>query len=76
MKINLTLLEKLIGILLVLLQQINRLLENKEANDSRQLSKDKALADDVRSKFPNINDQALLTKMASANEVDQIIDRV
>ena len=61
---------------MVLLQQINRLLENKEANDSRQLSKDKALADDVRSKFPNINDQALLTKMASANEVDQIIDRV
>lgn len=72
MKINLSLLEKLLGVVIFIIQQIQKIVDEND----EQKQKDVVIAEAVRAKFPKLNDEKLLIEIAKANEVNDIIDLV
>ena len=76
MKINLTLLEKLLGVVLFIVQQIQKIVDENDEQEKDKRAADVAIADAVRTKFPNVMDSQLLEEIAKANEVNEIIDCV
>jgi hypothetical protein len=75
MKIKFELLEKVLTVLLTVIQAISRMVDKDTEAESEQMKKDVALADAVRTKFPHVDDNALLAEIAKANEINDIIDR-
>ena len=74
MKIKLELLEKLLSIILSVVQAIGKLIDKDD--DAESDRRDAIIAEAVRTKFPNVNDVQLLAEIAKANEVNEIIDLV
>ena len=74
MKIKLELLEKLLSIILRVVQAIGKLIDKDDEAESDR--RDAIIAEAVRTKFPNVNDVQLLAEIAKANEVNEIIDHV
>lgn len=74
MKIKLELLEKLLSIILSVVQAIGKLIDKDDEAESDR--RDAIIAEAVRTKFPNVNDVQLLAEIAKANEVNEIIDHV
>ena len=74
MKIKLELLEKLLSIILSVVQAIGKLIDKDDEAESDR--RDAIIAEAVRTKFPNVNDVQLLAEIAKANEVNEIIDLV
>ena len=74
MKIKLELLEKLLSIILSVVQAIGKLID-KDDDEAKDRS-DAIIAEAVRAKFPDVSDVKLLAEIAKANEVNEIIDLV
>ena len=75
MKIKFEILEKILMIVLNVVQAIGRIVDKDTEAESEQMKKDVALANAVRTKFPHVDDNALLADIAKANEINDIIDR-
>jgi len=76
MKINLTLLEKLLGVVLFIVQQIQKIVDDNDKKEKEAREADAVIANAVRTKFPDLEESQLYAMIAGADEVSQIIDLV
>ena len=76
MKINLTLLEKLLGVVLFIVQQIQKIVDDNDKKEKEAREADAVIANAVRAKFPDLEESQLYAMIAGADEVSQIIDLV